>query len=70
MAELVNLRLARKRRQRAEKERQAEENRARHGRAKAEIKAEAAGRERAAAALDGHRREPPAAPRGDGNETP
>lgn len=58
MAEIVNLRAARKRKQRDEKERRAEENRARHGRTKVEKLAEAAERERGAAALDGHRREP------------
>ncbi|HRP80143.1 MAG TPA: DUF4169 family protein [Aquamicrobium sp.] len=70
MGELVNLRAARKRRERAAKEREAEENRARHGRTKADKQAEAAARERDAAALDGHRR--PRLPLGPkaGDETP
>jgi hypothetical protein len=57
MAELVNLRAARKRKERAEKERKAEENRAHHGRTGAQKKAETTARDRDAAALDGHRRE-------------
>lgn len=57
MADLVNLRAARKRRDRAEKERQAEENRVRHGQGKAGRLAAKARREREAALLDGHRRE-------------
>lgn len=69
MAELVNLRAARKRKERAGKERKAEENRARHGRTKAERQAETAARDRDAAALDGHRRVHPAS-RGGKDETP
>ena len=57
MADLVNLRAARKRRQRIEKERQAQENRARYGRTKAEREAEAIVRQRDAATLDGHLRD-------------
>jgi len=65
MAEIVNLRTARKRRDRAEKARKADENRALHGRTKGQKTTEATERERALARLDGHRREP-AAP----DETP
>lgn len=57
MADIVNLRAARKRRDRAEKERQAEENRVRHGQSKAGKLAARAEREREASLLDGHRRE-------------
>ena len=65
MGELVNLRAARKRRERAAKEREAEENRT-----KADKQAETAARERDATALDGHRR--PRLPLGPkaGDETP
>ena len=63
MAEIVNLRTARKRRDRAQKARKADENRVLHGRTKGDRAAEAAERERALARLDGHRREP-AAPDG------
>lgn len=59
MAEIVNLRAARKRRDRAEKARKAGENRALHGRTKAQKAAGATERERALARLDGHRRETP-----------
>ena len=57
MAEIVNLRLARKRKHRAEKERAAAENRQRHGRTAAE---HAVVRQREALEvrrLEGHRRE-------------
>lgn len=56
MAEIVNLRMARKRKARDEKERVAEQNRLLHGRSKAEklqIEAEAV---KSVAFLDGHRR--------------
>lgn len=55
MAEIVNLRIARKRRDRAEKEREAARNRALHGRTRAQKTAEAAERARSLALLDGHR---------------
>jgi hypothetical protein len=58
MADLVNLRGERKRRQRAEKESAAADNRARHGRPKAQIEAEEQRRALAAKQLDAHRREP------------
>jgi hypothetical protein len=58
MTTVVNLRIARKRRQRAEKERAAAANRAVHGRTKAEKERQRLETERAATALDGHRLEP------------
>jgi hypothetical protein len=58
MAEIVNLRTARKRRDRAEKERRADENRILHGRTRAERDALAIERDRERTALDGHRRSP------------
>lgn len=57
MAEIVNLRLARKARQRAAQAREAEVNRARHGRGKAERELARAEAERAGRLLDGARRE-------------
>lgn len=57
MAEIVNLRMTRKRKARDEKERIAEQNRLLHGRSKAEklrIEAEA---DKSSAFLEGHRRE-------------
>lgn len=57
MAEVVNLRMARKRRDRAEKERLASENRARHGQGKAERQVQAADEDRRTATLDAHRRD-------------
>lgn len=58
MTAVINLRLARKRRQRAEKERAADENRALHGRSKAEKERQRLETERAAAFVDGHRLDP------------
>ena len=58
MKAVVNLRLQRKRRQRAEKDRRAAENRAIHGRTKAEKQRDRLESERVAAFVDGHRREP------------
>jgi len=58
MAEIVNLRMARKQKARAERERTAAENRALHGRSKTDRQLDAKRGERAEAALDGHRREP------------
>lgn len=55
MAEVVNLRLARKARARADAARTAEENRARHGEGKAQKKARLAEAKRAGRALDGAR---------------
>jgi hypothetical protein len=62
MAEIVNLRLARRRAERAEREKRASENRARHGRTKTEKQIDARTERNARAALDGHRRDKP---RGD-----
>lgn len=55
MAELINLRQARKRRDRAVAERKAEANRLAFGRSKAERRVTEAERDRAARDLDGHR---------------
>jgi hypothetical protein len=57
MAEIVNLRLARKVKQRGEAERQAAANRARHGQTKAERLRQEQETARQAKQLDGHRRE-------------
>jgi len=57
MAEVINLRLARKARQRAEAEKLAEQNRVRHGQTKAERQASRAAAERAERTLDSHKRE-------------
>ncbi|MVA97179.1 DUF4169 family protein [Nitratireductor sp. CAU 1489] len=59
MAEIVNLRLARKRADRAEREKRADENRARHGRTKMQKQTEARVEKTARMALDGHRRDKP-----------
>lgn len=58
MAEIINLRLARKARKRADAEQTAAENRARFGRTKAERANDAREAERLAQALTGARREP------------
>ncbi len=55
MGEVVNLRLARKRKARAEHDAQAAANRALHGRGKSEKIAEKTARQRSEASLDGHR---------------
>lgn len=57
MAEIVNLRLARKRKARSEKERAAEQNRISHGRSKAEKQSAKTLQEKSSAFLDSHRRE-------------
>jgi hypothetical protein len=57
MAEIVNLRQARKARARAEKAAEAAANRAKFGRTKTEKAAEAARRELAERQLDSHKRE-------------
>ena len=56
-ADIVNLRRARKAKARVEREREAETNRAIFGRTKAEKKSQADEREKAARALESHRRE-------------
>jgi hypothetical protein len=55
MSDIVNLRQARKARDRAEEKRRADENAARHGRTKAERLREAAEAERARRTLEAHR---------------
>ncbi|MDQ2634589.1 MAG: DUF4169 family protein [Pseudomonadota bacterium] len=54
MTNLVNLRMARKRKARDEKEQAASENRALHGRSKAEKLRDRIQAEKAAAFVDGH----------------
>jgi Domain of unknown function (DUF4169) len=56
VSELVNLRLARKRKAREEADRQAAERRAKYGRTKAEVQAQSLRVDIAERALDGHRR--------------
>jgi hypothetical protein len=58
MADLINLRQARKNKDRAEKEAAAKVSRAAHGRKKAEKSAAAAYKEKADKDLAGHRRDP------------
>lgn len=57
MAEIINLRKARKVKARAEKEAEAAENRAAHGRTKAEKAVGAAQKELTDRTLDAHRRD-------------
>ena len=57
-AEIVNLRKARKVKERAEKERLAAENRVVHGRSKADRERDADAKARVRRELDGARREP------------
>lgn len=57
MAEIVNLRMARKRKARDAKERQADENRQLHGLTKVEREVYRLVRDREAAHIEGHRRE-------------
>ena len=59
MAEIVNLRVARKRKARAAAETAADANRARFGRSKAEKQRDIGSRELARSFLDGHRRDRP-----------
>lgn len=58
MAEIVNLRSARKLRERAKKRTQADANAAKFGRSRAERAAEEARADQVRRHLDGHRREP------------
>jgi hypothetical protein len=58
MAEVINLRIARKAKDRAEKARQADANRAKFGQAKADRKARQVEVERAIRELDGKRLDP------------
>lgn len=57
MAEVVNLRTARKQLARVKVRAQADENAAKHGRSKAQVQAEEQAAERARRHLDGHERE-------------
>lgn len=57
MAEIVNLRMARKARERAAREAEASANRARHGRGKAEREVQSLDAARAARNLEGARRD-------------
>jgi len=57
MAEIVNLRMARKRKQRTDAQIVADTNRALHGRSKAEKRASEAEREASARHLNGHKRD-------------
>jgi hypothetical protein len=57
MAEIVNLRRARKAKARTEREKQSEANRAAFGRTRVEKEGSAAERERAARVIDAHRRD-------------
>lgn len=58
MGEVVNLRQARKRRDRSAREDEAEANRVKHGLSKAEKNLSAARRDQDARKLEGHRLEP------------
>ena len=58
MAEIINLRQARKRRERADKEAEAAENRVRHGRTKADSERQAKDRNKSKKALDGKKLDP------------
>jgi len=58
MAEIVNLRQARKRKARDEKARVAEQNRALHGRSRAEKQRDSLVADKAEKFVAGHRREP------------
>lgn len=62
MADVVNLRMARKRKARDEREREADRNRMLHGRSKAEQRKTATEQERAERFVDGHRRQTPQPP--------
>lgn len=62
MADIVNLRQARKNKARAENERAAEQNRALHGRSKAEKTRDRLAAEQAARFVEGHQREHRAEP--------
>jgi hypothetical protein len=60
-AEIINLRQARKRKQRGEREAKAQENRTRFGRSKEQVSLEEAKRRLETKKLDGRRIDPPAA---------
>lgn len=58
MADVINLRTARKRKERSEKEQRAAENRALHGRPKVEKKQTRLEAEKSASFIEAHRLEP------------
>lgn len=62
MADIVNLRHARKQKARAEKERLAEQNRALHGRSRAERERDRLATDKSDKFVAGHRREKPGEP--------
>lgn len=62
MADIVNLRMARKHKARADRKQAAEQNRALHGRSKAEREHDRRQAERAEKFIDGHRRSPATEP--------
>ena len=62
MAEIINLRMARKRKARDEREREADRNRVLHGRSKAERSKSDTENQRAERFVDGHLRETPTTP--------
>jgi hypothetical protein len=59
MGEIVNLRTARKRKERETRAKEADASRALHGRTKSEKQVETVHREKAISFLDGHRRDKP-----------
>ncbi|MGO4735166.1 DUF4169 family protein [Bosea sp. 2KB_26] len=65
MAEIINLRRARKQRQRVAAEAKADQNRIDFGRSKAERSLAEARREKAARELDGHKLAPPPDDKGE-----
>jgi len=67
MGDVINLRDARKRRERAAKDAKAAANRSRFGRTRAERTRQETERERDVRGLDGHRREPSDEADGDDN---
>lgn len=67
MAEIVNLRMARKQKARAERERAAASNRALHGLSKAECEKQRIESDRTARGIEGHRRVGPADGDGKGS---
>lgn len=62
MADIVNLRQARKQKARAEKERLAEQNRALHGRSRTERERDRLAADKSEKFVSGHRREKPGEP--------
>lgn len=64
-AEIINLRMARKQKQRQDKDKVAEDNRRKYGRSKAEREAARKRREDLESHVDGHRLDPDAPPGDD-----